>query len=120
MPTINSLNWGSITVDDRTYSQVLICGEQVEERDENKLEQIFGTTHRLGDWEMAELISDHPQAIVIGHGQEGVLRVMGDELAVLKKSGADLYLLHTQEAVEKYNELKKQGVKVNALFHTTC
>lgn len=120
MVTINNLSWGSITVDNRTYSQVLICGEEVEERDENKLEATFGTSHRLGDWEIQKLLAGQPRAIIIGTGQEGVLRVRPEEAEALRKTGAELFLLNTPEAVKKYQELKSQGLKINALFHTTC
>jgi len=44
MPKINSTEFGSITIDDIEYSQVLIVGEKVLEREYNKLKELFGTS----------------------------------------------------------------------------
>ncbi|MFZ5559596.1 MAG: hypothetical protein ACOZAL_02275, partial [Patescibacteria group bacterium] len=69
MPYINSTEFGNITIDGKKYNQVLIVGDLVMERDYEKLERLFGTTHKIGDWEKDELVKENPEIIVIGTGQ---------------------------------------------------
>ncbi|POI26839.1 hypothetical protein CIB84_009410 [Bambusicola thoracicus] len=38
----------------------------------------------------------------------------------LKKNGVDVLVLQTEKAVEEYNALAAQGVKVGGVFHSTC
>lgn len=38
----------------------------------------------------------------------------------LKKNGIDVLVLQTEKAVEEYNALAAQGVKVGGVFHSTC
>ncbi len=120
MPQIDSCEFGSITIDGRKYGQVLVIGDQVEERDDKKLRELFKTTHRVGEWETARLLSNNPEIVVIGTGQEGVLAV--DEATAQKLNDAvdRLIILPTPSAVETYNKLIKENKPVNALIHTTC
>ncbi len=120
MPHIDSCRFGSITIAGQKYGQVLIIGDKVEERDAKKLHELFKTTHRVGDWETAKLLSGSPDVVLIGTGQEGVLEV--DEEVSLKLEGAvpRLIIQTTPQAVSTYNELVKENKVVNALIHTTC
>lgn len=38
----------------------------------------------------------------------------------LKKNGIDVLVLQTEKAVQEYNALAAQGVKVGGVFHSTC
>lgn len=120
MPQINSCEFGSITIDRRKYGQVLIIGDKIEERDAKKLHELFKTTHRIGEWETAKLLSGNPDVILIGTGQEGVLEV--DENVSLKLEDAvpRLIIQPTPQAIKTYNDLVKENKVVNALIHTTC
>lgn len=120
MIKIDSVEWGKIVVGGREYKQILVVGEKVFERDSEKLHQLFGTTHRIGDWEVEELIKGKPEIIVIGTGWEGILEVSEKLRAKSEELGIEIKILRTPEAVEKYNKLVEQGEKVNALIHTTC
>jgi hypothetical protein len=120
MPVINSCQFGSITIDGKKYGQVLILGDRVEERDEKKLQDMFGTTHRIGPWEIAKLIDGSPEVVFIGTGQEGVLEVDEDVSLEIEEAGPRLIVQPTPQAVVTYNELVKRNKIVNALIHTTC
>ena len=54
MPNINSTEFGSITINNKKYVQVLIIREKVIEREYNKLKKLFGTSHKIGEWELGE------------------------------------------------------------------
>lgn len=120
MPDINSTQFGSVTIDNKKYNQVLIIGDNIEEREYSKLKELFNTSHQIGDWEQAKLVENDPEVIIIGTGQSGMLEVDDEFVKVIKERGIELVIKNTPEAIEVYNELIGQGKKVNALIHTTC
>jgi len=119
MPYINSTQFGSITIDGKKYGQVLIVGDSVYERDYDKLNQIFGTSHRIGDWEIKQLLENGPDVVIIGTGQSGAMEV-GKEVEKIKSKGIEVIAEITPKAIESYNQKIKQDKKINALIHTTC
>ncbi len=120
MIQIDKVEWGKIVVDNREYRQVLIIGDEVFERDSEKLHQLFKTTHRIGDWEEKKLFSNQPEVIVIGTGFDGVLEVREEIKVKSAELGIELKILKTPQVIDEYNQLVKEGKRVNALIHTTC
>lgn len=120
MPKIEKVSWGKVKVDGRTYHQVLIIGEEVLERESDKLHELFGTTHRLGDWEKEKLISQNPEIILIASGWSGLVKIDDDFKNKLKEGKIELQIVLTPKVVKHYNQLIKEGKRVNALIHTTC
>jgi len=47
MPYIDSTQFGEVVIDGRKYSQVLIVGNSVIERDYKKLKELFNTSHKI-------------------------------------------------------------------------
>lgn len=64
MININSTEFGSITIDDNKYGQVLIIGDKVTEREFDRLKQAYGTSHKIGDWEVTEILKENPEIIL--------------------------------------------------------
>lgn len=120
MIKIDKVEWGKIEINGKKYGQVLIVGDQVIERDSEKLHQLFDTTHKIGDWEIEKLFSGNPELIVIGTGWTEVLKVSEELKAKSEKLQIELRALRTPKAVEEYNKFTGEGKKVNALIHTTC
>lgn len=127
MPHIDEIKFGSVKIDGKSYHQVLIIGNEILERESEKLHELFGTSHKIGDWEQETLLKDNPEVILIADGFQGALEVEPAVMEKLQKSGAETRLparqvlvLHSPAAAIKYNELLKQGKRVNALIHTTC
>ena len=122
MPYIDSTQFGEVVVDNKKYHQVLIIGDKVEERDWEKLKKLFDTTHKIGDWEIKELISNNPEIIIIGTGQNGAMASEEPAANLRKQAGESIEIImaETPKAIETYNEKVKSGKKVNALIHTTC
>ena len=120
MLKINSTDFGSIIIDDKKYNQVLIIGEKVEEREYDKLKDFFGTSHKIGDWEVNELLRDNPEIILIGTGQNGMLAVDTKVIETISKKGIELIIEKTPEVIITYNKKIQEGKRVNALIHTTC
>jgi len=120
MPYINSTKFGEVVIDNKRYNQVLIIGGSVIERDYKKLEELFGTSHKIGGWEIEDLLKENPEIIIIGTGQDGMMEVDEDILEDLKKRNIEVITEITPEAIKIYNGKVKAGKRVNALIHTTC
>ncbi|MDP3093528.1 MAG: MTH938/NDUFAF3 family protein [bacterium] len=120
MPKIDSVDFGSIVIDGKKYHQVLIVGSEVLERDYKRLEELFGTSHKIGDWEAEKLFEENPEIIVIGTGWQGALEVGEDFVGLAREKGIIVIALLTPEAIKFYNEKAGLGQKINALIHTTC
>ena len=120
MPYIDSTQFGEVIIDGKKYNQVLIIGDSVIERDYKKLKELFGTSHKIGDWETETLLRTNPEVIVIGTGQDGKLEVDKDFLDKTGEKGVEVIIAITPEAIKIYNEKVKNEKLVNALIHTTC
>jgi hypothetical protein len=120
MPRIDSTQFGEITVDGKKYGQVLIVGNLVAERDYPKLKDLFGTSHKIGDWEIEELLEENPEIIVVGTGQNGAMEIDEKFFEEMKKKGIEVIADIAPKASEIFNAKIKEGKRVNALIHTTC
>lgn len=120
MPKIDSTKFGEIVIAGKKYGQVLIISEKIVERDYEKLKKFFGTSHKITDWEIIQLLSNNPEVIVIGTGQDGLLEVDEEFKNQIAKQGIELVIDKTPEAFKVYNEKIKAGQRANALMHTTC
>ncbi len=117
---IDSCGWGNVVIDGQKFDQVIISGEKIIHREIEKLEKLFGTTHQIGDWEIEKLLSGNPEIIILSSGQGGVMKIADEVKEKLLKSGAELKILLTPQAVSEFNKLSSEGKRVNALIHTTC
>lgn len=119
-PIIDKVSWAKVRIDAVAYHQVLISENKVWERDAARLNQLFGTTHQIGDWEQKILLASKPEAIIIATGWNGVLRIDERFKVKIEKAGIKLMALLTPQAVRAYNRLTQKGQRINALIHTTC
>jgi len=120
MPHIDSTQFGEITIDGKKYNQVLIIGNSVGERDYKRLKGLFGTSHKIGDWEIEELLKENPEIIVVATGQNGAMEIDGEFFKEMKEKGIEVIADTTPKAIEIFNAKTKEGKRVNALIHTTC
>ena len=120
MIKINKTSWGKVVVNDQKYHQVLIVGSKVIPRDTDKLNQLFKTTHQIGDWEQKLLMNEQPDIILIANGWSGALKVSEDFKNKLVDKKIALKTILTPKVVKEYRLLLKKGKQVNVLIHTTC
>lgn len=118
MSRIDSTKFGEIIIDGKKYFQVLIIGDRVIERDYEKLTELYGTSHKIGDWEIENLLGENPEIIVVGTGQDGMLKIRRDFSNKFAK--IEVIAVKTPEAIKIYNEKVKEGRRINGLIHTTC
>jgi hypothetical protein len=113
MIKIDSTSFGQVVINGQSFGDVLIVGGEIKPR------RRIGSSHRIGLSEVEALLSQAPDVILIGTGQSGVLKVDSISKQRITASGAELIILPTPAAINKFNELVKTK-RVNALIHTTC
>ena len=119
MVKFDSTSFGSVTIDGKRYSDVLVIEGKVMPRKRDLLRKVFGTSHKISEDEAGQLLKGAPQVVIIGSGQSGVLEV-DESIRKELSQKAELIILQTPGAIKKFNELACLGKKVNALIHTTC
>jgi hypothetical protein len=117
---IDSTQFGEVIVDGIFFHQVLIIGDKIEERDYKKLQELFDTSHEIGEWEIEKLLKGDPQVIIVGTGQNGAMIVEDEIVKKFRDLGIDTIIDTAPKAIGIYNEQVKLGKRVNALMHTTC
>lgn len=70
--------------------------------------------------DVAELIDQGAEIIVLSRGMQLVLKTGHETLKRLRALGIAVHLLETRDAVKTYNELATKGLPVGGLFHSTC
>jgi hypothetical protein len=111
---IEAYKFGEIVIDGVTYHKdVIICDEGV----------IGGwwrvRGHSLAVEDLAPILADPPQALVIGQGAYGRMTVPQQTLRELEQVGMEVIVLGTAEACELYNQLSEEK-RVFAALHLTC
>jgi hypothetical protein len=120
MPKIEKVSWGKVKINNKNYHQVLIIGEEVMERKDKKLHQLFGTTHQIGDWEKEKLMNHQPDVILVATGWSGLVKIDDDFKKKLALKKIQLETVLTPQVGKRYQQLVTDGKRVNALIHTTC
>ena len=80
-----------------------------------------GTGHSPGiqPSDVEELLAHGATVVVLATGMLGRLGVCPETLELIEARQASAEVLNTQDAVRRYNELRREG-PVGALVHSTC
>ncbi|KAJ8256788.1 hypothetical protein COCON_G00189400 [Conger conger] len=119
-PEIASLSWGHMKVKGCSSSykdcKVWPGGSRTWDWRET------GTNHHPGvqPADLEEVLKKGVNTLVIGRGMNEALEVPSSTLEYVKKQGVEVTVFQTEKAVQKYNALVAQGVKVGGVFHSTC
>lgn len=81
-----------------------------------------GTHHQPGiqPADVLPLLEAGATAVVLSRGRHQRLGIMPETLALLQARGVEVCVAQTDEAIEAYNALARDGVPVGALIHSTC
>jgi len=74
--------------------------------------------HRLVLADLADVIEDLPESVLVGTGAYGQMRPDPGTLDALRARGVDVEVLPTAEAVQRYGQLDPR--KTAAALHLTC
>ena len=74
-------------------------------------------TNSIGDRDLDRMLLHDPHAVIFGAGFKGKMKVPDSIVAAAKKSGVDIHVLQTPDALKKFHELARDGKKVVAHIH---
>jgi len=112
---IRDYTFGRIDIDGTVYtSDVIVYPEHVQSHWRRQ------EGHSLSVDDLADVLRDPPQVLVIGTGHDGVLQVPAETLAALRTRGIEPRVMKTGEAVAELNRLQREAARVAAVLHLTC
>ena len=118
-PRIDRTEFGSITVDGTLFEHDVIIrleGE-VKKRKKKLSKAVYGTSHVVSLDEAKHVYQKGAERLVVGAGQEGMLKLSDEAAAYFKDHGCRVDVLPTGQAIHAWNEA--QGASIG-LFHVTC
>jgi hypothetical protein len=117
-PKINSIKWGNILIDgDNRYKDAKLYPGGSRAWDWNET----GTHHSPGiqPADIEELLEHGADVIILSKGFNERLQTAPETEQYLGHEDIPYHILQTENAVQAYNELRKDH-KVGALIHSTC
>jgi hypothetical protein len=112
---ISSTKFGSITIGNKKYeNDVFVSYKDTVKEGET------ASRHLISKKELALLLGDKPDVIVLGTGQEGCMRISSDSSELAKNKGIEIVESKTPDAIKKFNQLYASGRKVVGYMHVTC
>ncbi len=111
---IDSYQFGRIVVNGKEYtSDVIIFPDTVDSNWWRK------TGHELCLEDIAEVITENPEALIIGTGASGLMRVLPEVQQTAQAQNIKLIAEATDKACNTYNQLC-HSQRVVAALHITC
>ena len=118
-PQVTHFSWGHVDVEgySKSFRDVKLYPGGAREWDWNET----GTHHNPGiqPADVQELLDNGAKVVVLSKGVDEQLQVCPETLQMLEQKGIRAYVLQSEAAIERYNELR-QAERVGALIHSTC
>jgi hypothetical protein len=113
-PHIESFRFGHIVIDGQAHDKDLIILP----------DRVVGgwwrqEGHALYPEDLQAVFQAAPQALVVGQGTNGLMRVNAETRQALQAAGIELIALPTDQACQTYNRLREEQ-SVAAALHLTC
>ena len=117
--TIDKTEFGSITIDGKTFEHDVVIGLSggVRKRRKKLSKAEYGTSHILSKAEAKDVFEDGCELLVIGAGQDGRLSLSPEAEAYFEKKSCRVVTKPTPDAVAEFNAAR--GRKIG-LMHVTC
>ena len=114
MNKIDSYQFGEIVIEGKRYSvDVIILPDRVQSNWWRK------TGHELCLEDIAEVIDEKPDILVVGTGESGMMKVLPEVAQMAEAQGITLITEPTENACNTYNQLSRSK-RVVAALHITC
>ncbi len=114
MNIIDSYHFGQIVISGKKYSSdVIIFPDRVRDNWWRK------TGHELCLEDIAGVMTENPEVLVVGTGDSGLVKVLPEVEQVAQAQGIRLIAEGTEKACRTYNQLC-QSQRVVAALHLTC
>ena len=113
-PVIESYQFGEIVIDGATYqNDVIILPDGV------KPEWWRDKGHILQPQDLDAVLDANPEVLVVGQGASGRMQVTQETRESLDGAGIELIAAPTPDAIETYNQMRRDR-NVAAALHLTC
>jgi len=116
---IDATQFGSITVDGKTYEHDVIIrlSGKVERRRKRLSKEKYGTSHTISKAETKFVFEDGCDLLIVGVGQEGNVRLSPEASEYFDKKHCRVLTQATPEAIQAFNQSRAKKI---ALMHVTC
>jgi hypothetical protein len=116
---IDGTEFGSITIDGKTYDHDVVIGlsGEVTRRKKRLSKEQYGTSHILSKREAKAIFEKGCGLLIIGAGQDGNLRLSAEAKDYFDAHACNVVLQRTPQAVEAFNRSHARKI---ALMHVTC
>jgi hypothetical protein len=112
--TVDSYQFGQIVVNGKKFtSDVIIYPDRVSG------DWCRGEGHKLCLEDIAEVITENPEVLIVGTGAYGVVKVLPEVERALEAQGIKLITEATGKACDIYNQLCRSQ-RIVAALHLTC
>lgn len=119
MARFDSIEWGSVKVDDKEYDYDVVVTPKGELKPRTNERDKFGS-HSFSKEESEKLYKAGAKIIVIGTGTSDMASLSAEAEGFAKQKEIKLVKFSSYEAIKKYNELADEGKSVGAIIHITC
>jgi len=112
--TIDSYQFGLVVVSGKKYtSDVIIFPDRVKDNWEGE------TRHQLCLKDVAEVMTENPEVLVVGTGASGLMKVLPEVKQGIEAQGVKLIAEATDKACHTYNRIC-HFLRAVAILHITC
>ena len=118
-PAIGDTGFGYISVEGtRIEHDIFIrLSGKVKKRRKKLSKAVYGTSHMVSLEEARHIFQDGAERLIIGSGQEGMVRLSEEAVAYFRKKKCKVNVQPTPKAIKYWN--KGKGTVIG-LFHVTC
>jgi hypothetical protein len=118
-PRIDGTEFGSITIDGQEidHDVIIRLDGAVKKREKKLSKSKYGTSHLISLAEAEYVYEKDAKLLVIGTGQQGLVRLDDEAQRFLAEKGCRVALLPTPEAIRAWNGPEDNAI---GLFHVTC
>jgi len=116
---IESTEFGSITIDGKTYTfdVVIRLSGEIKKRKKKLSKKYYGTSHMISKDEAKFVYEKGCEQLVLGTGHEDNVRMSKEAVKYFDKKGCKIVAQPTPQAIETFNDSRKDKI---GLFHVTC
>ncbi|MFO8235730.1 MAG: MTH938/NDUFAF3 family protein [Bacteroidales bacterium] len=113
---IEEYKFGKMVVDGETYEKDLIIAK----------DKVFANWwrekgHQLQLKDIRQVLEDKkPEALIVGKGKFGMMKISDDLKKYLQKNNIELYEKESGKATQEFNKKYNAGKNVVGAFHLTC
>lgn len=118
-PAIDDTGFGYISVEGSKIDHdiVIRLSGKVKKRKKKLSKTVYGTSHIVSLEEAQHIYQEGAERLIIGSGQEGMVRLSEEAVAYFKKKKCKVIVQPTPKAIEYWNKVKGTVI---GLFHVTC